>query len=58
MPKIIFSNVINHEVSWKNSSEETVAIMVINAKGRPIKASKMMPNQEILVPPNGHIELI
>ena len=58
MSKIIYSNSINLEVTWLNSSDQTIKIMVINEKGNPVRASRLMPKQEIPVPPNGYIELI
>ena len=58
MSKIIYLNPINLEVTWLNSSDQTIKIMVINEKGNPVRASRLRPKQEIPVPPNGYIELI
>ena len=57
MAKIIYSNSLNVEVTWSNSNQ-TIKVMVINEKGHPIRACRLIPNQKIQIPPNGHIKQI
>ena len=56
--EIAYSNLLNEETTWLNSEEQTVKIMIFNQRGCPIRAVRLRYNEEVRIPPRGHIEII
>ena len=56
--KITYSNLFDTEMIWLNSEEQIIKIVIFNQRGCPIKTVRLLHNEEVKIPPGGHIELI
>ena len=52
----LFSNTTNQTISWLNSSEQTLVVILYNQSGSPVRASRLLPNQSLSVPPGYFID--
>ena len=54
----LFANTTNQSVTWCNSSENTIIVILYNQKGSPVRASRLLPNQSLPVPAGCSLELL
>ena len=55
--EIICLNPLEIEMNWLNSTKYMLKIITFDRKGKPKEKFKLMPGQEIKIPPKGYLVL-
>ena len=56
--EIAYSNLFDTEMIWLNSKHQVIKIVIFDQRDCPIKTVRLLHNEEVKVPPGGHIEVI